>query len=287
MVEEKKKKRNWTEKLRLTLSREETFEEIWNIRITRAGFVAALFSFILGIILIVSLLIAFTDLREMIPGYPDVTVREDIVRNAILLDSLEHEIRLRDVYLNNIQRIISGETPDNFTSDADTLMSQDEINFSRSVEDSLRRQQIESEEEFNLSVMRDYSDRQMDFYKMAFFPPVKGIISSHFDPARSHFATDIVGVSGGVVHATLDGTVIFTGWTLETGYVIAIQHGNNLVSLYKHNSRILRNVGAVVRAGEDIALIGTTGELYTTGPHLHFELWYNGQPIDPEKYIIF
>ncbi len=287
MVEEKKKKRNWTEKLRLTLSRAETFEEIWNIRITRAGFVAALFSFILGIILIVSLLIAFTDLREMIPGYPDVTVREDIVRNAILLDSLEHEIRLRDVYLNNIQRIISGETPDNFTSDADTLMSQDEINFSRSVEDSLLRQQIESEEEFNLSVMRDYSDRQMDFYKMAFFPPVKGIISSHFDPARSHFATDIVGVSGGVVHATLDGTVIFTGWTLETGYVIAVQHSNNLVSLYKHNSRILRNVGAVVRAGEDIALIGTTGELYTTGPHLHFELWYNGQPIDPEKYIIF
>ena len=127
----------------------------------------------------------------------------------------------------------------------------------------------------------------MAFYKMAFFPPVKGIISSHFDPARSHFATDIVGVPGGVVHSTLDGTVIFTGWTLETGYVIAVQHNNNLVSIYKHNSRILRNVGAVVRAGEDIALIGTTGELYTTGPHLHFELWYNGQPIDPEKYIIF
>ncbi len=287
MVEEKKNKRNWTEKLRLTLSREETFEEIWNIRITRAGFVAALFSFILGIILIVSLLIAFTDLREMIPGYPDVTVREDIVRNAILLDSLEHEIKLRDLYLNNIQKIINGETPENFTSDADTLMSQDEINFSRSAEDSLLRQQIESEEEFNLSVMRDYSDRQMAFYKMAFFPPVKGIISSHFDPARSHFATDIVGVPGGVVHSTLDGTVIFTGWTLETGYVIAVQHNNNLVSIYKHNSRILRNVGAVVRTGEDIALIGTTGELYTTGPHLHFELWYNGQPIDPEKYIIF
>jgi len=272
MIEEKKKTRTWTEKLRLTLSREETFEEIWNIRITRAGFTAALFSFILGIVIIVSLLIAFTDLRELIPGYPDVTVREDIVRNAILLDSLEHEIKLRDLYLNNIQKIINGETPENFTSDADTLMSRDEITFSRSVEDSLLRQQIETEEEYNLSVMRGYNDRKMDFYRMAFFPPVKGIVSAHFDPARSHFATDIVGVPGDVVHATLGGTVIITGWTLETGYIIAIQHSNNLVSIYKHNSKILRKVGAVVRAGEDIALIGTTGELYTTGPHLHFEV---------------
>jgi murein DD-endopeptidase MepM/ murein hydrolase activator NlpD len=287
MIEEKKKKRNWTEKLRLTLSREETFEEIWNIRITRAGFLAALFSFILGIIIAVSLLIAFTDLRELIPGYPDVTVREDIVRNAILLDSLEHEIKLRDLYLNNIQKIINGETPDNFTSDADTLKSQDRIEFSRSVEDSILRQQIESEEAFDLSVTRDYRERQVDFYRMAFYPPVKGLISAHFDPARSHFATDIVGVPGGVVHSTLDGTVIFTGWTLETGYVIAVQHSNNLVSIYKHNSRLLRSVGAVVRAGEDIALMGTTGELYTTGPHLHFELWYNGQPIDAEKFILF
>ncbi len=287
MVEEKKKKRSWTEKLRLTLSREETFEEIWNIRITRAGFIAALFSFILGIVIIVSMLIAFTDLREMIPGYPDVTVRENIVRNAILLDSLEQEIKLRDLYLKNIQKIISGEVPDNFTSDADTLTSQDKIRFSRSPEDSILRQQIESEEEFNLSLSRDYNERQVAFYKLAFFPPVRGIISGHFDPARSHFATDIVGTPGMVVHAALDGTVIFTGWTLETGYVVALQHSNNLVSIYKHNSKILRNVGAVVRAGEDIALMGTTGELYTTGPHLHFELWYNGQPIDAEKYIIF
>jgi len=210
MVEEKKKKRSWTEKLRLTLSREETFEEIWNIRITRVGFTAALFSFILGIVMIVSLLIAFTDLRELIPGYPDVTVRENIVRNAILLDSLENEIKLRDLYLSNIQKIVSGEAPDNFTSDADTLTSQEEIRFSRSAEDSLLRQQIESEEEFNLSLTRDYSERQVAFYKLAFFAPVRGIISGHFDPARSHFATDIVGTPGMVVHATLDGTVIMT-----------------------------------------------------------------------------
>ncbi len=287
MEEEKKKKRSWTEKLRLTLSREETFEEIWNIRVTRAGFTAVLFSFILGIVVIVSLLIAFTDLRELIPGYPDVTVREDIVRNAILLDSLEHEIKLRDMYLQNIQKIVSGETPDNFTTDADTVVSVDKIDFTRSPEDSLLRQQIESEEEFNLSVMQDHRMQQVDLYKMAFFPPVKGIVSAHFDPARGHFATDIVGSPGDVVHATLDGTVIFTGWTLETGYVIILQHAGNLISVYKHNSRLLRKIGAVVTAGEDIALIGTTGELYTTGPHLHFELWYNGQPLDAEKYVVF
>ncbi len=287
MDKEKKKQRSWTEKLRLTLSREETFEEIWNIRVTRAGFTAALFSFILGIVMIVSLLIAFTDLRELIPGYPDVTVREDIVRNAILLDSLEHEIKLRDMYLENIRKIISGETPDNFTSDADTLVSVDKIDFTRSPEDSLLRQQIESEEEFNLSVMREPKGRQIDLSRIAFFPPVKGIVSAHFDPARGHFATDIVGSPGDVVHAVLDGTVVFTGWTLETGYVMVIQHAGNLLSVYKHNSKLLRKSGTVVTAGEDIALIGTTGELYTTGPHLHFELWYEGRPLDAEKYIVF
>jgi len=131
------------------------------------------------------------------------------------------------------------------------------------------------------------SERNIKFYNIHFFPPVKGIVSNHFDPARDHFGTDIAGVPNEVVHATLDGTVIFAGWTLETGYVVEIQHDDNLISVYKHNNTVLKPVGSIVKAGEDIALMGTTGELYTTGPHLHFELWYQGQPLDPEKYVIF
>ncbi len=282
-----KKKKTWGERFKLTLSKEDTFEEVWQLRLTKAGFFATLATFILFIVVIVSLLIAFTNLRELIPGYPDVQIRRDIVRNAILLDSLEHEIKLRDLYFENMKKIVSGEAPDNITYDTGSTINPQDVAFTRSLEDSLLRQQVESEEEYNLSVSMALAHRSINFYNIHFFPPVQGIISNRFDPARDHFGTDIAGVPGEVVHATLDGTVIFSAWTLETGYVVEIQHADNLVSVYKHNSRILKPVGAIVKAGEDIALMGTTGELYTTGPHLHFELWYQGQPLDPEKYVVF
>ncbi len=283
----KTKKKNWTERLRLTLFKEDTFEEVWTIRLTKMGFFATLATFVLLIVIAVSLLIAYTNLRELIPGYPNVTLREDIVKNALLLDSLEQEITLRDKYFDNIKKIMLGEAPDNITYDTGKVVNPKDIKFTRSLEDSLLRQQVESEEEYNLSVTSNRTERHVDFYNVHFFPPVKGIISNHFDPVRNHLGTDIAGVPNEVIHATLDGTVIFAGWTLETGYVVEIQHANNLVSVYKHNNKVLKEVGSVVKAGEDIALMGTTGELYTTGPHLHFELWYNGQPLDPEKYVVF
>ncbi len=282
-----KKKKTWSERFKLTLSKEDTFEEVWQLRLTKAGFIATLFTFILFIVAIVSLLIAFTSLKELIPGYPDVKIRRDIVRNAILLDSLEHEIRLRDIYFENMKKIVSGEAPDNITYDTGSTVNPQDVTFSRSLEDSLLRHQVETEEEYNLSVSMALSERNIKFYNIHFFPPVQGIVSNHFDPARDHFGTDIAGVPNEVVHATLDGTVIFSAWTLETGYVVEIQHTDNLISVYKHNNKILKPVGAIVKAGEDIALMGTTGELYTTGPHLHFELWYQGQPLDPEKFVIF
>jgi len=120
-----------------------------------------------------------------------------------------------------------------------------------------------------------------------FFPPVKGIISSNFDTRTRHYATDIVTQPKAVVSSTLEGTVIMTGWTMETGFVIAIQHANNLLSVYKHNARLLKEMGDRVWAGEAISIVGDSGELYTSGPHLHFELWHNGVPLDPAQYIYF
>ena len=282
-----KKKKSWTDKFKLTLSKEDTFEEVRQVRRTKVGFFATLATFILFIVVIVSLLIAYTNLRELIPGYPDTEIRRDIVRNAILLDSLEHEIKLRDAYLENMKKIISGKAPDNLVYDTASTVNPQNVKFTRSLEDSLLRQQVESEEEYNLSVSTPLAGRGIKFYNIHFFPPVEGIVSNHFDPARNHFGTDIAGVPNEVVHATLDGTVVFAGWTLETGYVVEIQHDDNLISVYKHNNTVLKPVGSIVKAGEDIALMGTTGELYTTGPHLHFELWYQGQPLDPEKYVVF
>ncbi len=120
-----------------------------------------------------------------------------------------------------------------------------------------------------------------------FFPPVKGMVSGKFDPRSKHFGTDIVTKPKSSVDAALDGTVIFTGWTMETGFVIEVQHTNNIVSVYKHNASLLKTAGDMVRTGEAIAVVGDSGELYTSGPHLHFEIWYKGRPLDPEEHIIF
>ena len=147
------------------------------------------------------------------------------------------------------------------------------------------RRQIEEEELFNLSILANTSNKT-DFSSIHFYPPVKGIVTNSFNPSENHFGTDIVTASNKVVVATLDGTVIIANWTLETGYVIQIQHENNLVSVYKHNSELLKKVGNHVTAGETIAIIGNSGEL-TSGPHLHFELWHNGTSINPEDYVAF
>ena len=159
------------------------------------------------------------------------------------------------------------------------------IDFSKSVEDSILRVQIEDEEQYNLTVV-DNRSRVSGLTGVHFFAPIRGMVSSPFDATQNHFGTDIVAASNEVVKATLDGTVIMASWTVETGYVIQVQHKDNLISVYKHNAELLKKTGNVVKAGDAIAIIGNSGEL-TTGPHLHFEIWHNGTPINPEEYIVF
>jgi murein DD-endopeptidase MepM/ murein hydrolase activator NlpD len=146
---------------------------------------------------------------------------------------------------------------------------------------------VEQEEQYNLSVGTTGAERGTSLANIHFFPPVKGIVSSNFDERTRHYATDIVTQPKAVVSSTLDGTVIMTGWTMETGFVMMIQHQNNLVSVYKHNARLLKETGDRVWAGEAISIVGDSGELYTSGQHLHFELWHNGEPLNPTDYIFF
>lgn len=282
-----KKKNTWNERFKLTLSKDETFEEVWQIRGTKFNFFVIIGSSVLLLVFLVAILIAFTSLREFIPGYPDVNMRMNIVRNALLLDSLEHELKIRDQYFENMKRIVSGQEPENMIAVQDTNIQVENIEFTRSLEDSILRQQIESEEEYNLSVNLLPQPTNSQFYTIPFYPPLNGLISNRFNPEAKHFGTDIVGTPGAVVRAALGGTIIFTGWTVETGYVIHIQHRDNVITVYKHNSKVLKEVGTQVKPGEEIAILGESGELYTTGPHLHFEIWYNGQPVDPEKYVHF
>ena len=286
MAKEEKKKRNWRDKYRFSVYNDITFEEVWRIRLTRYNAFLLISFLVLLIIGGTASIIVFTNVREFIPGYPDVTMRRNILISAIRLDSLEREIELRDKYFYNLNAIISGKEPVEILTQQDTSQKYDNIRFANLPEDIELRSQIEKEEKYNLSLGAMKSE-PTSLASLHFFPPVKGIVTGKFELRTKHYGTDIVTKPKSPVLAALDGTVIFTGWTMETGYVIEIQHNNNLVTVYKHNSALLRDAGDLVRAGEAISVVGDSGELYTSGPHLHVEIWYKGSPLDPEKHIFF
>ena len=287
MSKNDKKKRNWRDKYRFSVINDTTFEEVWRVKLTQYNAFLLITFLVLFIIGATTSLIAFTNLREFIPGYPDVIMRRNILMSAIRLDSLDRELALRDKYFANLNAIISGKKPIDIYAVQNTNRNYGDISFNNTPEDSALRVQVENAERFNLTLGPTSPESVTSLAGLHFFPPVKGIISGRFDPRRKHFGTDIVTKPKSPVSAVLDGTVIFTGWTMETGYVIEVQHSNNIVSVYKHNASLLKETGDLVRAGEPIAIVGDSGELYTSGPHLHFEVWYKGSPLDPEKHILF
>lgn len=285
----------------LEIRDEDTFEKKLSFRLSRLNVLTVIGLFSGFLIIGVIFLIAFTPLREYIPGYADVTVSRKIIEATLKLDSLDAELRTKDRYIANIRSIMSGNQEIssiemNSFSDSgmssDTLKKYQNIRLQRSREDSLLRIKIEAEEQYNLTrtgQLTTFSKNRSatnNISNFLFFTPLKGIITDTFDVANKHYGIDIVASQNEAVKATLDGTVIFAAWTSETGYVIGIQHQNNLLSIYKHNSVLLKKEGSYVRAGEAIAIIGDSGEL-TTGPHLHFELWYNNSPLNPKDYMVF
>lgn len=287
MIKSEKKKANWREKYRFAVINDHTFAEVWRITLTRYNaFLLASF-LVIFIIVATTCLIAFTNLREFMPGYPDVTMRRNILMSAIRLDSLDRELALRDKYFANLNAIISGKQPVERFAHQDTSKNYKAIDFGNSRGDSALRARVENEEKYNLTLGPSSAETVTSLAGLHFFPPVKGIISGRYDVRTKHFGTDIVTKPKALVSSALDGTVIFTGWTMETGFVIEVQHPNNIVSVYKHNANLLKETGDLVRAGEAISIVGDSGELYTSGPHLHFEIWYKGSPLDPEKHILF
>ena len=274
-----------THKYRMVLLNEDTFEEVGNLRLTRLNLIAIVGIALILLVSVTYVLIAFTNIRELIPGYPDAAMRQQIRINAMKLDSLAYEQSVRDQYFDNLNRIISGDMPEMYMNDSTGIIGNGEINFGRSSNDSLLRQQVEAEEQFRLSVLNDNQESKK-FYDLHFFTPVEGIITGSFSPADGHFGVDLVAEPDAVVKATLDGTVTMSTWTLETGYVIQIQHDYEIISVYKHNASLFKTAGEKVAAGDAIAIVGNSGEL-TTGPHLHFELWHDRVPLDPADYIVF
>lgn len=268
-----------------SISNEQTFETLFYIRLSRMNIISVSISILLILSFGIIAAIAFTNLKEFIPGY-DSDLRKKIINNAIYIDSLENELSKRDRFFASIQNVVNGRDTSELNEDTkiDSIMKYNQdMNINTTEEEEKFRTIIEEEEKFNLLVNSTEKDSNTDH---KFFPPLTGLISQEFDSTNNHFGVDIVAKSNSKISTVLDGTVIFTAWTVQTGYVISVQHRNNLVSTYKHNSVLLKKTGEHVRAGEAIAILGNTGEL-TTGIHLHFELWKSGKAINPESYIKF
>ena len=277
-------KENKARRFRLTLVNNDTHKHLWMLHFQRSGLLLTILSVILVFLLAAFCLIAFTPLKTFIPGYPDATVQRAAIRNAMTVDSLEHIVDRWEFYAESLRRIVEGEDPVRIDSlvRAQAARPMDAAEKARlDARDSVLRQQVMEAEQFGL----DSRTRKLPIEGMHFFPPLKGVVSQAYDPTL-HPAVDITAPANSVVMAALDGTVIYAGWSDESGYSLAIQHDKDLVSLYKHNQRLLRASGDRVTAGTPVAIVGNTGTL-TTGEHLHFELWYKGEAVDPAKYIGF
>ena len=284
---DKEKVRLWDRlkyKYKLSVINETSYEEVFNFRLSQLHVLTALSVLAVILVVLTILLIAFTDLREFIPGYPDGNMRQMIAQNALRVDSLENELLKRDRFFKSIRLVLNGgDTTSLERSREDTARYRnDTIRFQISEQENEFRAAIEERERFNLSL--GMKEQNHDYYH--FFPPVEGIVTQSFDEKKRHYGTDIVAKANAKVAAVLDGVVIFTDWTVKTGYVIQVQHTNDLISVYKHNSILLKKQGDYVRAGEVLGVVGNTGE-ESSGPHLHFELWRAGNPLNPENFIKF
>jgi murein DD-endopeptidase MepM/ murein hydrolase activator NlpD len=289
LTEAKKKPDMLNTKYRVTIYNDTTLEQVSYFRISGLGAIISGAMLMILVIVTVTILIAFTSLREFIPGYPDATTREKVVANALRADSLEQKLHQWERHLTNINLLLSGQDPlpiDEHKSPASTASSNTSA-FVPSREDSLLRQEIETHDIYNPApAIANPPAKPESPENLFLFTPVRGMVSDKFDIKTNHLAVDVVTSPNATVMSVLDGTVVMANWIAETGYVIQIQHSNDILSVYKHNEKLLKKQGDRVKAGEAIAIVGNSGEL-TTGPHLHFELWYKGVPVDPLKYISF
>jgi murein DD-endopeptidase MepM/ murein hydrolase activator NlpD len=275
-------------KYKLVILNDETFEEKASFTLNRLNvFILGSMLLVLLISIVTSLLI-FTPLKEYIPGYADVSLRRDISEMALRVDSMQMIIDANDQYIENVKGVINGTVGLNDTINKNSKPTLKDTTFrigAKPEEDSLLRLMIEDQNQYGFAI-KESNVKPTGIAGYTFFTPVKGIISEKYNPRKGHYGIDVAATKGMPVKATLEGSVIFASWTSDGGYVIAIQHGNDLISIYKHCSVLFKKVGNFVRSGEPIAIVGDSGEMQT-GPHVHFELWFKGNAVNPKEYINF
>ncbi|SNY95016.1 M23 family metallopeptidase [Flagellimonas pacifica] len=288
MAKDRKKrkeiKRKLLHKYRLVILNENTFEEKISFKLSRLNVFVTGTLFIIALIGLTTLLIAFTPLREYIPGYSSTRLKRQATELTYKTDSLVTVLNYTNRYLDNVRLVLRGDIENNEVN-RDSLFEKykldpSTVDLTPIREDLLLREEVELEDKYNLF------ERNVENVGALLFSPCSGTLSQTFDPKTKHFAVDVVAPKDSPVKSIADGTVLFAEWTSATGYVIIIKHQDDLTSVYKHNGSLSKSQGELVKAGEVIASIGNTGEL-TTGPHLHFELWKNGKPVNPLNYIDF
>jgi len=282
--EHKKIKHKLLDKYKLVILNENTFEERLSLKLTRLNvFVLASLSAIF-LVAITYTIIAFTPLREYIPGYSSTALKKKATELNYKTDSLQQVITMNERYFASIKKVLKGDlSAADFSKDSiveAVKLEASEVDLNPIVEDSLLREKVDKEDKYNLFESATSSTN------FVLFPPVSGTISEPYNLKEKHYAVDIVVAKDTPVKATADGIVIFSEWTANTGYVILLEHSYGLISVYKHNASLTKSQGELVKAGEVIATAGNTGEL-STGPHLHFELWNDGYPINPTNFIDF
>ena len=286
MTSHKQPKGPKTKNFRISIVDDMTHKQLWVMRFSRTSLFLTVISVISVIIAVCYSVIAFTPIRTFIPGYPDAHTKRAAINNALKIDSLQNVIYTWMFYTDNLKKVMEGADPvaiDSIISMASRNAAAEKISAKElDAKDSLLRENVRKEEQFGLN---NAGDRRLPIERVHFFTPLKGVVSQEYDPLL-HPYIDITAPANSVVMSVLDGTVIGAGWSDESGYTIQIQHANNIVSIYKHNQKLLKKTGDKVSAGSPIALVGNTGAV-TTGDHLHFELWYKGEAVDPVKYIKF
>ncbi len=281
----KQKKGGTGDNLRVTIVDDDTINELWSKKFTKAGVLVTAITVIVVTISVIFCIIAFTPVRTLIPGYPDARTRHNAIQNALRIDSLENVITKWELYSENLRRVVDGQEPLKIDSlmevhrnTASTASDMKEI----AEKDSLLRKEVAEEDKFDI---KSNSSRVLPIEGMHFFTPLNGVVSQGYDKAL-HPYIDITAPGNSVVISILDGTVISAGWTDTEGYTIRIQHEGDIISVYKHNQKLMKKTGDKVTAGTPIAILGGTGTT-SDGDHLHFELWHKGEAVDPTKYISF
>lgn len=283
------KKKKVREKLRnmyrLVLLHEDTFEERLALRLTPLNVFTYAGLLLILLVIMVTAIIAFTPLREYIPGYSDVATKRNAAYAVFKADSLENELIIRENYMKNLHTLLSGGAPSDSSDIAEQhVVHSGEIDDYKSKADQRLRDEVEEAEKYSVHSSGITTRSQAAAY--FFFTPVEGVVTAKFSPQKDHYGIDVATKEGESVKAVFDGTVIFAGWSPEVGHVIQIHHRNNLVSIYKHCSVVMKRKGQNVTAGEVIGIVGNTGE-QTTGAHLHFELWEDGSALNPQDYLTF